>query len=174
VTASRDGAGSRGEHILREANAAWAAIIADPAARAEVEAERTLWDATLADGLESEDWRDDAGAGAGEIWWASLDPVIGHEQAGTRPVLIVSADTYTQGPLGLVVILPMTRRIRPFPLHIAVQPVETGLASAGAIMCEQPRVIAQQRLLNQRAAGRLNAAVMDRGDRLLKAVLDLS
>lgn len=51
------------EHLLREANAAWAAIIADPAARAEIEAERALWDATVADGLEPEDWRDDADAG---------------------------------------------------------------------------------------------------------------
>lgn len=102
------------EHLLREANADWAEIIADPAASAEIEAERALWDATVADGLEAEEWRDDA-----------------------------------------------------------VQPAETGLSSAGAIMCEQPRVIARQRLLNQRAAGRLDAAVMDRVDRLLKAVLDL-
>lgn len=109
----------------------------------------------------------------GEIWWASLDPVIGHEQAGMRPVLIVSADTYNQGPLGLVVIVPMTRRIRPFPLHVAVQPEETGLTSAGAIMCDQPRVIAKQRFLNQRPAGRLDAAIMERVDQLLKTVLDL-
>ena len=109
----------------------------------------------------------------GEMWWASLNPVVGHEQAGMRPVLIVSADTYNQGPLGLVIIVPMTRRIRAFPLHLAVQPGETGLTSAGAIMCDQPRVIAKQRLLNQRAAGRLDSATMERVDQLLKAVLDL-
>ena len=51
------------EHLLCEANAAWAAIIADPAASAEIEAERALWETTVADGLEPEDWRDDAGAG---------------------------------------------------------------------------------------------------------------
>ena len=51
------------EHLLREANAAWAAIIADPAENAEVEAERGVWEATVADGLDPEDWRDDAGAG---------------------------------------------------------------------------------------------------------------
>ncbi|MDP8925021.1 MAG: type II toxin-antitoxin system PemK/MazF family toxin [Chloroflexota bacterium] len=109
----------------------------------------------------------------GEIWWTSLDPVVGYEQAGTRPVLVVSTDTYNQGPLGLVVIVPLTQRIRPFPLHIAVQPEETGLKSAGAIMCDQPRVISKRCLLNQRAAGRLGAPIMERIDQLLKTVLDL-
>lgn len=52
------------EHLLREANAAWAAIVADPAASAEIEAERALWEATVADGLEPEDWRDDADTGS--------------------------------------------------------------------------------------------------------------
>ena len=41
----------RRQHILDAANAAYAALRADPAAWAEVQAERTVWDATLADGL---------------------------------------------------------------------------------------------------------------------------
>ena len=53
----------RREQLLREANDAWAAIVADPEARAEIAAERALWDAMLADGLEPEDWSGDAGAG---------------------------------------------------------------------------------------------------------------
>ena len=51
------------EHLLREANAAWTTIFADPAARAEIAAERELWDTTVADGLHPEDWRDDADPG---------------------------------------------------------------------------------------------------------------
>ncbi len=38
----------RREQLLRDANAAWAAIIADPTARAEIEAERALWDGAAA------------------------------------------------------------------------------------------------------------------------------
>lgn len=44
------------EKLLREANAAWERIIADPIARAEIEAERALWDNAVADGLDAEDW----------------------------------------------------------------------------------------------------------------------
>ena len=51
------------EQLLREANAAWAAIVADPAASAEILAERALWEGTVADGLDPEGWRDDADAG---------------------------------------------------------------------------------------------------------------
>jgi predicted transcriptional regulator len=42
----------RRQHILDAANAQYAALRADPEAWAEIEAERALWDATLADGLE--------------------------------------------------------------------------------------------------------------------------
>ncbi len=50
------------ELLLREANAAWAAIIADPVASADIKSERAMWETTVADGLDSDDWRDDAGA----------------------------------------------------------------------------------------------------------------
>jgi hypothetical protein len=49
----------RRAQLLREANAAWSAIMADPASRVEIDAERNAWDATLADGLEPEDWSAD-------------------------------------------------------------------------------------------------------------------
>lgn len=54
----------RREELLRAANEAWARIIADPVARAEIEAERALWENVVADGLEPEDWGFDADADA--------------------------------------------------------------------------------------------------------------
>lgn len=46
----------RRAQVLHNANAIWEAILKDPAARAEVEAEDALWDGTLADGLDAEEW----------------------------------------------------------------------------------------------------------------------
>lgn len=47
----------RRERFFERVDAEWAAIMADPQARAEVEAEQALWDQTLMDGLEDEeDW----------------------------------------------------------------------------------------------------------------------
>jgi hypothetical protein len=44
------------EQLLGEANEAWAALQADPTAMIEVAAEQALWDRTLGDGLEPEEW----------------------------------------------------------------------------------------------------------------------
>jgi predicted DNA-binding protein len=46
----------RREQLFAAAEAAWQAIHADPAARAEFDAEYALWDTTVADGLQREDW----------------------------------------------------------------------------------------------------------------------
>ncbi len=44
------------EQLLTGANDAWATLQADPVARADVEAEQALWEQTLGDGLEREEW----------------------------------------------------------------------------------------------------------------------
>jgi hypothetical protein len=46
----------RRDQLFAAAEAAWRAIQSDPAARAEIDAEYALWDTTVADGLEREDW----------------------------------------------------------------------------------------------------------------------
>lgn len=46
----------RREQILKEANRQWAAIMKDPQAMAEIKAEMAIWDGTLADGLDPEEW----------------------------------------------------------------------------------------------------------------------
>lgn len=77
----------------------------------------------------------------GEIWLVSLDPTAGHEQRGTRPVLIVSPARFnalTRTP----VVLPITTgghfaRQRGFtvPLH------DAGTRTVGVIRCDQPRTL---------------------------------
>ena len=50
----------------------------------------------------------------GEIWMVDLNPTRGHEQAGVRPALVVSVDTFNHGPAGLAVVLPVTSRLREY------------------------------------------------------------
>jgi mRNA interferase MazF len=84
----------------------------------------------------------------GEVWSADLDPTFGHEQGGRRPVVVVSVDSFNAGRSGLVVILPLTSRLRRLPLHIPVSPPEGGLRSPSAILCDAIRSIDQRRLIN--------------------------
>src|SRR5690348_656161 len=66
----------------------------------------------------------------GQVWMADLDPTKGHEQAGKRPVLVVSADVMNLGPAGLVVVLPITSKGKGIPTHVPVDPPEGGLTAS--------------------------------------------
>ena len=83
----------------------------------------------------------------GDVWLADLNPVQGHEQAGRRPVLVVSDDVFNHGPAGLVIVCPLTRTLRAIPSHIHLAPPEGGLKAASAVLSEQVRAISTSRLI---------------------------
>ncbi len=107
----------------------------------------------------------------GEVWLVDLDPVRGHEQAGQRPCLIISADPFNHGPAGLVVVLPMTTRARGIPFHIEVVPPEGGVRARSFIKCEDIRSISRDRL--SRRWGRVAAATMATVEDRLRILLVL-
>jgi mRNA interferase MazF len=59
----------------------------------------------------------------GEIYWADLDPVRGREQAGLRPVLVLSNDLFNRRS-GTVIAMAITSQPQPagFPLTLALPP----------------------------------------------------
>lgn len=77
----------------------------------------------------------------GEIWLVSLDPTMGHEQQGTRPVLVVSPDDFNS-LTGAPVVVPITTggafaRSRGFAVSLS----GAGSKTTGVIRCDQPRTI---------------------------------
>jgi len=77
----------------------------------------------------------------GDVWLVSLDPAAGHEQRGTRPVLVVSPAPFNE-LTGTPVVLPITAggsfaRRRGF----AVSLEGAGTRTTGVIRCDQPRVL---------------------------------
>jgi mRNA interferase MazF len=86
----------------------------------------------------------------GDIWWAELDPVRGHEQAGTRPVVIISHDVFNERS-GTVIALAITSQ-RPnagYPLTYELP--EGTLPKQSWVKISQIRVLSVQRL-SRRAA----------------------
>ena len=83
----------------------------------------------------------------GEVWLADLNPTRGHEQAGRRPVLVVSEDLFNRGPAGLVIVLPMTSTIRNVPTHVPISPPEAGVKNLTAILCDGVRSVSVERLV---------------------------
>jgi mRNA interferase MazF len=107
----------------------------------------------------------------GEIWGIDLDPVVGREQAGRRPVLIVSANALNDSPRGLVVVIPITGTARGLPSHIPVTPPDGGLTKASVIMVEQVRSVSKDRL--GRRYGVVTQVTMNQVNRILQIVLGL-
>jgi mRNA interferase MazF len=108
----------------------------------------------------------------GEIWLADLNPIRGHEQAGTRPVLIVSTDIFNHGPAGLVFVLPLTRTDRRIPAHIPLEPPEGGVSSRSLILCDALRSVSKDRLKGN-PWGSVSKATMQRVEETLRMLLDL-
>ncbi len=94
----------------------------------------------------------------GEIWLVNLNPTRGHEQAGTRPALIVSVNLFNHGPAGLFVVLPITTKDKKIPLHVKVIPSESGLTEVSFIKCEDVRSVSTERLLKR--LGGVDAATL--------------
>jgi mRNA interferase MazF len=82
----------------------------------------------------------------GEIWFGHLDPVRGHEQGGSRPVLVISHDIYNQGPAMLVLVLPITSTRRGVRWHVPISPPEGGIRRPSVILCDGIRSVARERL----------------------------
>lgn len=83
----------------------------------------------------------------GDIYYADLSPVIGSEQGGLRPVLIVQNDVGNKySPT--VIAAAITSRVSKakLPTHIDVVGEDTGLAKDSIILLEQIRTIDKKRL----------------------------
>lgn len=82
----------------------------------------------------------------GEIFVADLDPVVGHEQEGRRPFLVLSLRKLNQAPAGLVIGLPLTSTEWSSKLHVRIEPGESGLSLVSYAMPEMVRSISTERL----------------------------
>src|SRR4051812_34654550 len=86
------------------------------------------------------------GLNRGDVWFGSLNPVRGHEQAGARPLLIISVNAFHQGSSGLVTVLPITKTRRSIPFHLPIESGEGGLLAPSSILCDQLRTLTTERL----------------------------
>lgn len=95
----------------------------------------------------------------GAITFAKPDPTVGFEQAGYRPVLVVSGAEYAEYIPDLVIAVPLTKRDRGLPHHIAVNGSDTGLPDPTWALCEQVRAVSVAQL--ERPAGACDRNTLD-------------
>lgn len=106
----------------------------------------------------------------GDIYRANLDPVVGSEQGGVRPVVIIQNDTGNLYSPTVIVAAVTTRNKKAFlPVHVHITAEESGLARDSVVLLEQLRTLEKTRLT--RYLGTLGEAAMRRIDRALETSL---
>jgi len=108
----------------------------------------------------------------GELYWANLNPVKGHEQGGRRPVLIIQNDIGNQySPITIVAPLTTSFEKRAYPIEVRVLPGANGLSSESSILLNQIKAIDKDRL--EERIGVLDRDLMGRVDMAIKLSLGL-
>ncbi len=102
----------------------------------------------------------------GDIYYADLSPVVGSEQGGIRPVLIVQNDVGNKHS-PTVIAAAITSKINKnrLPTHIEVDARNYGLARDSIILLEQIRTLDKRRLKER--MGHLDREAMDKVDRAI-------
>ena len=81
----------------------------------------------------------------GDIRWAELNPVRGHEQAGTRPVLILSHDVFNERS-GTVIAMAMTSQEPRAGFPLTLESKASGLTKRSWIKIGQVRTLSVERV----------------------------
>jgi mRNA interferase MazF len=94
----------------------------------------------------------------GDVVWADPDPTRGSEQAKPRPFIVVSVDPLNWSPLGLSLVVPMTRTDFSNALHLEIKPPDGGLRERSFVMPEQLRALSHERV--SKRLGKVRASTL--------------
>ncbi len=108
----------------------------------------------------------------GDIYYADLSPVVGSEQGGIRPVLIVQNDVGNRySPTVIAAAITSRMSKTKLPTHIDIYADRVGLAKDSVVLLEQVRTIDKQRLGEK--MGHLDTETMNAVDNAISISLGL-
>jgi mRNA interferase MazF len=93
--------------------------------------------------------------GRGDLVWLQFTPQAGHEQAGTRPALVVSPREYNR-KVGLALFCPITSQVKGYPFEVLLPP---GGRVQGAVLADQVKSL-DWRVRKARLAGAAPQSVL--------------
>ncbi len=108
----------------------------------------------------------------GDIYYANLSPVVGSEQGGHRPVLVIQNDVGNKySPTVIVVAITSQISKAKLPTHVEINAKQCSLEKDSVILLEQMRTIDKRRLKDK--VTHLNEEVMSKVDEAIKVSLGL-
>ena len=110
----------------------------------------------------------------GEIYFVNLNPVKGREQAGQRPVLVLSIDEINQQPLVVTVVVRTKGEniSRDYPTNVRVLPEESSLLMETVFLCFQIRSLDPKRF-PEKPVGRVADEVLEKIETTVRYCLGL-
>ena len=109
----------------------------------------------------------------GEIYYADLSPVVGSEQGGVRPVLIVQNDTGNRhSPTVIAAAITSQTGKAKLPTHIPLSALSCGLPKDSIVLLEQIRTLDKRRLREH--MGRVDETMMKQVDTAIAVSFGLS
>jgi mRNA interferase MazF len=110
----------------------------------------------------------------GDIYFVNLNPVQGREQAGERPVLILSIDAINRLPLVVTVVVGTkgANMPRDYPTNVRVAPAESGLPTETVFLCFQIRSLDASHFPTERA-GRIGGQTLEQVEAAVRYCLGL-
>jgi mRNA interferase MazF len=108
----------------------------------------------------------------GEIYYVDLDPVVGSEQGGIRPGLVIQNDISNErSPVVIVAIITSRMASRSYPYDVRITPDESALPRLSRVMLNQIRTVDKRRLGER--VGALSAERMAAVDDAIRVSLGL-
>ena len=108
----------------------------------------------------------------GDVFYAHLNPVVGSEQGGTRPVLIIQNDIGNQySPTTIIAAITSQISKAKLPTHVEIDAAKSGLECDSVILLEQIRTIDKSRLKQKVAV--LDEETLEKVDRAIEISLGL-
>lgn len=105
----------------------------------------------------------------GEIWYANLNPTKGSEQAGMRPVVILSGNLLNEY-LNIVIVAPLTTKIKKYKGNPILHPTRSnGLKNESEVLVFHIRSISKNRLVKK--LGKIESGELDQAVKTLNEIL---
>lgn len=107
----------------------------------------------------------------GEVYYVNFDPVVGSEQGGHRPALIIQNDAFNEfSPVVIVAAISSRMLTRDYSTDVVIEPRGSGLSVRSRIMLNQIRTIDKSRL--GQFVGELSNEELELVDRAIQITLD--
>jgi mRNA interferase MazF len=85
----------------------------------------------------------------GELWYANLNPTIGSEQSGMRPLLVISGNLLNSY-LNVVICCPLTTKVKNYKGNLVLQPNnENNLSETSEVLTFHIRSVSKERLVRK-------------------------